>query len=330
MKPMLCCSVDLCAVDELIDDNNWYGQQKLDGDRLLIHVNDGEVRALNREGEIRRNLVPAKVLREFGFPGEWYFDGELMDDGTLWLFDLPFANGQVTGEHPLSFRVEVLERLFASWQPSPCIRLLPTMRQPAPKRELFEKLRAAQAEGMVFKRADGLYRSGKRSQSMLKAKFTTTADCVVTAVRPEGRENCLLGLFEDGTMVPVGSVSLVGRPAVSPGDVIEVRYLYAGTNRSLVQPVMLRRRDDKSAAECTVDQLQFTDRSVVQIPRRYTFRGVGRRGVHVTGTFTGDPGEFAGTRYGRRWRFLEILDEAGAHAGGIQPDPDTGKRIWWG
>jgi hypothetical protein len=330
MKPMLCSSVDLSAVDELIESTDWYGQQKLDGDRLLIHVKDGEVRALNREGEIRRNMVPAKVLREFAFDGEWYFDGELMDDGTLWLFDLPFANGHVTGEHPLSFRVEVLERLFASWQPSPCIRLLTTVRHASAKRELFCHLRHALFEGMVFKRADGLYRSGKRSQSMLKAKFTSTVDAVVTAVRPEGRENCLLGLFDNGTMVPIGSVSLVGRPAVSPGDVVEVRYLYAGTNRSLVQPVMLRRRHDKSAAECTVDQLVFTDRSVVEVERKFTFRAVNRRGTNVTGTFSEDPGEFARVRYGRRWQSMVILDEGGDHVGGIQPHPDTGKRIWWG
>jgi hypothetical protein len=42
-----------------------------------------------------------------------------------------------------------------------------------------------------------------------------------------------------------------------------VRYLYASDEGLLYQPTMLRIRTDKSPGECTVDQLQYTDRSII-------------------------------------------------------------------
>lgn len=334
MKPMLCGSIDLRDLDHYLTDDEWVAQQKLDGDRLLVHVKDGTVTALNRDGRPRSNPTPKKILDQFAlFPDEWVFDGELLNNGEYWLFDLPLAGESVTIHHPYRFRFGVLEHMFigGAWEPDPCIRLLPLARSTDAKRTLVGQLRERGAEGLVFRHVEGLYRAGKRSDRALKAKFTKTVDVVVHQVRPDGRDNCTFRLFRDGRLVPAGSCSLVGRPPVQPGDVIEVRYLYASEDHLLYQPVMVRVRTDKAPSECTFDQLCYTDRTVLDVPRRYTYRAIGRRGVPVTGVFTDeDPGEFARTRYQRRWRSLEIRDEDGQHAGGIQPHPDTGKRIWWG
>jgi ATP-dependent DNA ligase len=100
---------------------------------------------------------------------------------------------------------------------------------------------------------------------MLKAKFTFTVDVVVHEVRAEGRNNCTYRLFDNGTWVPAGSVSLEARPEVRPGDVIEVRALYASAEGLLYQPVMQRVRNDKSPTECTVDQLRYTDRTIIEL-----------------------------------------------------------------
>src|SRR4029077_8246135 len=42
------------------------------------------------------------------------------------------------------------------------------------------------------------------------------------------------------------------------------KYLYASNDRKLYQPSLLRVRDDKPAAQCTIDQLVFTNRHVVE------------------------------------------------------------------
>jgi bifunctional non-homologous end joining protein LigD len=270
MKPMLARTIDVQAIDRYLTDDSWVAQQKLDGDRILMRIAGGTVAALNREGEPRRNMVPRKVLDFFGqfaqLPGEWFFDGELLTTGELWLFDLPAAEGQVSADDAFSFRYGVLERLMATpIMSDPSIRLLPVARGTEAKRKLFEDLRERGAEGLVLRRLDGRYRSGKRSDLMLKAKFTATADVVVSAVRAEGRNNCSFRLLDDGVFVAAGSCSLDGKPAVQVGDVIEVRYLYASEDGLLYQPRMVRVRHDKSPIECTVDQLQYTDRSVVPL-----------------------------------------------------------------
>lgn len=333
MRPMLCGSVQANQVETYLNDDDWVAQQKLDGDRLLIHVNDHKVTALNREGKQRSNPTPRFVLDQFAiFPGEWVFDGELLTSGEFWLFDLPKAADGIGIEDPYWKRYEVLERVFTGgiWEPAGCIRLLPMARSSASKKRLLRELHGRGAEGLIFRHADAPYRPGKRSELALKAKFTHTAEVIVDKVRPEGRDNCTFRLFRDGRLVPAGSVSLVGRPPVRPGDVIEVRYLYASEDSLLYQPVMLRVRDDKAPSECTVEQLYYTDRTVVPVPPLYTYRGTTRAGASVSGTTTDEPGEFAQVRFKRRWPWLEIDDEAGEHVGGIQPHPETGKRIWWG
>ena len=272
MKPMLCKRepVDLAHIDRYLSDDEWVASQKLDGDRILIRVTD-RVRALNREGELRRNRVPKAVLDQFepfvSLPGEWCFDGELMTTGELWLFDLPRAADRVTPDDPFKFRYQVLDHFMAggSWPSAPCVRLLPYARTTSAKRALFADLRDRDAEGLVLRHVDGKYRSGKRSDLLLKAKFTSTADVVVHKVRPDGRNNCTYRLYRDGVLVPAGSCSLDKRPEVKPGDVIEVRYLYASDDGLLYQPTMVRIRDDKSPSECTVDQLQYTDRTIVNL-----------------------------------------------------------------
>jgi ATP-dependent DNA ligase len=271
MKPMLARPLDLSRIDKYLTDDHWVAQQKLDGDRILILVRDGRVQALNREGELRRNRVPRKVLDQFqsftSLPGTWCFDGELMASGEFWIFDLPTAADKVTTDHPFEFRYAVLERFMAggNWPSDPCVRLLPVAQGTAAKQALFSELRDRGAEGLMLRHGEGRYRQGKRSDLMLKAKFTYTVDVVVHEVRPDGRNNCTYRLFDNGTWVPAGSVSLEARPEVQPGDVIEVRALYASPEGLLYQPVMVRVRHDKSPAECTVDQLHYTDRTIIEL-----------------------------------------------------------------
>jgi bifunctional non-homologous end joining protein LigD len=305
MKPMLCRTLDVRDVERYLADDNWVAAQKLDGDRLLICVDDGKVTALNREGRPRSNPVPRLVLRQFeGIRGQWCFDGELLTGGELWLFDLPKAMDRVGPQHPFSFRFGVLERLFAgsTWERDPCIRLLSVARTTAAKRALFEQLQERGAEGLVFRHVDGPYRPGKRSDLMLKCKFEQTADVVVWKVRPDGRNNFTFRVFRDGELRLAGSCSLEGKPAVRPGDVVEVKYLYASDDHLLYQPRMLRVRDDKSPSECTADQFHYTDRTVVPVTRYVRQRRRSRAlGVEVTVYDAAHPDSVFSADDGGRW-----------------------------
>lgn len=287
---MLATSIPLDGIDAYVANDEMVAQQKVDGDRLMVVVEDGRVTPLNRDGVPRSNPVPRKVLRQFeSLPGTWCFDGELLDE--LWLFDLPVAGDAVAPSMAYEFRLSVLERFFASWKPDSVVRLLPTARTQWSKRSLIDQVLSSRHEGIMFRDLGAPYASGKRSRRMLKAKVVKTADCVVTGVNVEGRNNCHVSLFEQGQLIEVGSCAMLGKPTVVPGDVVEVKYLYADTARRLVQAAFLQVRHDKAPTECTIDQLVYTNRSVIDhgglIPlptnskRKEPGAGLGRTQVRV-------------------------------------------------
>ena len=77
-----------------------------------------------------------------------------------------------------------------------------------------------------------------------------------------------LGAYLPGTttLVNVGACSLIGKPQVAPGDVIEARYLYnSGTTQSptMYQPRMTQVRYDKEPLDCTTDQFGSYTRKVL-------------------------------------------------------------------
>jgi bifunctional non-homologous end joining protein LigD len=269
MKPMLADTIDHTKIGPYLTDDAWWLQQKLDGHRVLIRVLDGAVTALGRDGAPKANAIPAAVVRQFArMPaGEWFFDGELVGP-TFWLFDLPSVSGHVTVEQPYSFRLDVLEKFFAGWAPDAAVRLLPTARTTVEKAMLWQRVQDAPAEGVMLKRVDAGYRGGPaRSPGVIKAKLVKTADVVVKRLGVGGKENCEFVVFDAaGQEVPIGKCSLIGKDPIAERDVIEVKYLYCNNPNEprLYQPRMLRRRTDKGAHECTIDQLVYTDKRVME------------------------------------------------------------------
>lgn len=91
----------------------------------------------------------------------------------------------------------------------------------------------------------------------------------MTDVGIDGKDSAALAMYDQtGHLTPVGKVTAAIHEA-SVGDVVEVKYLYVndlGAPR-LYQPVLLRRRTDKRACDCTLDQLEGTvaNRTVLQL-----------------------------------------------------------------
>ena len=155
-----------------------------------------------------------------------------------------------------------------------------------------EYYRAAVAqgpEGVMAKRKDSRYEPGVRSGAWLKIRPLKSCDCVIAGYTPgEGSRSptfgaLLLGLYEEGTLVPVGRVGtgfsdrllaelaerfkllatgipqLPGIPGpvtwLEPVLVCEVGYMEVTRDRKLRIPRFLRLRTDKPAAACTTGQL---------------------------------------------------------------------------
>lgn len=240
-----------------IADPEWWLQQKCDGDRILVRSENGVVTFLNRQGEPKAKAIPPGVQSFFTIPdGLWYFDGELVGD-QLWIFDL-LIDSVISTETPYIERYAMLEVLFAKpeWA-SDAVKLLPTARTAEEKMALTVAVSEGNGEGWMLRHRSMPYVCGpSRSTKLLKIKRTRTMDVIIGKHHLEGKENAELKLLDPrGKSVPVGRCSLIGKPDVDTGDVVEVKFLYVGANDRLYQPTLLRVRDDKSPEECTIDQL---------------------------------------------------------------------------
>jgi ATP dependent DNA ligase domain len=282
LRPMLAESITLADLPKYIRDDQWIGQLKADGHRLLVCVEDGQVAALGRNGQAKMSGLSHKLLSQFEVfdKGKWVFDGELIGS-QLVLFDLVYAAGYCTPTTPFKERYQVLKTLYQDvWKPDvDAIVLLPIHTGADGKLALVQSAEQEQREGVMLRHVTGQYRSGGRSSHLLKAKFTKEADCIIYDTNTNGHENVELVLLDpEGKfppasgyptgILPVGSASAIGKkPKPEKLDVWEVRYLYVvdQDRPRLYQPRLMRKRTDKDLPECVVDQIAnaFTDKNLV-------------------------------------------------------------------
>jgi hypothetical protein len=274
-----------------IDPDLWWMQPKADGHRFLVEVNDGVVTVSNRGGMPKVTGALTAALDQFTSfdAGNWIFDGELMPDGTIQLFDLAVAGGLVTPTTPFEERYSTLRTLVDDvWQPDPSkIQLLRCATTGVEKAAMVLEAKRLGREGVMLRQRSGVYRAGRRSW-LLKCKFVKEGDFIVTAIKVGGHNNVELALLDPDDRYPkahiksmpgvagVGRASANGKkPEPQVGDVWEVLFLYVMDHEKprLYQPRLVRRRSyienevaqgDKFMDECLVDQLDhaFTDKDL--------------------------------------------------------------------
>lgn len=265
--------VDIHEVEALLNDHKVVAQQKLDGGRVLCHIDNGEVLPTNRSGQ--KTTMGGGVLKGLiHLPNGTVVDGEVMREETgevYWLFDvLEFAGEDVSGET----YEQRFARLTDEIEPglSEPVRVLETATTPKAKRALYERLMASGAEGIVFKRKDAPWNAGRPSSggTQLKCKFVASADVLIV----ENAGNAYrMQVYEKGKLRDVGNVfsgttnesraALDAQLGKGKRVVAEVRYLYATDDLNLFQPVFVRARTDKAERDCLLSQLKGTNRAVV-------------------------------------------------------------------
>jgi bifunctional non-homologous end joining protein LigD len=244
-------------------------QPKRDGERLLISsVAPGRVVAFNKLGE---PCAAPPWLAE-SFP-QLVLDGELeRRHGRFVVFDLLQCIDHDLRPLAYSQRLAALRTIAQRGLLPECCRLIDTWFTAEEKEKHLFRAVAERWEGVVFKRLDAPYRPGRAGQH-LKLKFVKMCTVRVRQVEPtSARIEMLMPAREAegrGPMqwwIEVCGVSLVGRPRVKVGDYLEVKYLYATNERNgaikLVQPVMLRLRDDVTDRDCGTEQLIFKNTEV--------------------------------------------------------------------
>src|SRR5690606_7825519 len=211
----------------------WLYELKLDGYRLLARIEGSDVRCFTRNGNDWTDRMPGivKALKALKLPDCW-LDGELVAldpkgvpdfqrlqnsfehraaaDLRFVVFDLLFLDGE--DMRPLEQRARS-ERLAALLEPAArarsIIQLSPLLQ--GDPRELLAASRGAGFEGLVGKRAEGTYRSG-RSSDWIKLKAGLRQEFVIAGFTdPQGSRtglgSLLLGVHdENGKLRYAGNV----------------------------------------------------------------------------------------------------------------------------
>jgi bifunctional non-homologous end joining protein LigD len=202
-RPMLAT-----LVNEPFDDKEWVFETKWDGFRLITEKHGRTVNLWSRNGidVTTRYAVLLPALQKI--KGSCVIDGELcaldahgrsrfqllqnaLNKKTKLLyvvFDLLFLGGKDIGKKPLLERKEILKALL------PHESLLRYSGHVAEfgKRE-FAKAQRALEEGVIAKRAAGLYYSGKRTREWLKFKAVHEQEVVIVGYTKPRRSRKYFG-----------------------------------------------------------------------------------------------------------------------------------------
>ena len=256
LVPMLLNPVDADEVEPLLTSEDWCMQEKFDGRRVLIQKAGNTITGVNRRGLVID--LPERLVTEVAtLPDDILLDGECVGD-RFHAFDLLELRGQDYRIKPLIERVSTLVDLLGPLR-APSIQPVNTAYGEEYKRQLLNEFWAAGREGVVFKRLDAPYTPGRPNSggTALKYKFTATLSAMVTRLNP--RRSVALQLHGKQSWQPCGNVTIPPNESLPrPGDVVEVRYLYAFPESGvLFQPVYLGKRTDLLTVDCGTGQLKF-------------------------------------------------------------------------
>ena len=285
MKGMLFTEINPELIDRYIEDDEWVMEQKLDGTRVIAMVTQSGAKFLQRGGHLLKHTAATQHLdailpeltglaREMGISA-MTLDGELLTGpGTYHLFDVVHVINEHSGKEAVTppmaqyLRRTMLD-IFAKYLPGPRVNVVRQATTWREKQEMWEAANRAGIEGVMLKRYNAPYQPGERVNHGLKVKLVKSADVIVTGVNrgrtAQGREtgNITFGVFTPlGTVEEIGRCSVIGKPHVEPGDVIEVAYLY-WTGGTTYQPRMVRVREDKNPEDCGISQFPTYSRELV-------------------------------------------------------------------
>ncbi len=248
----------------LIQDDDYFFQEKKDGHRVMIRKRAGKIEGINRRG--LTIALPTEVHDELvSISGDFVLDGEMISD-VFWAFDmLASLNDPDLARLGAEPRYRVLNAFIgdlanAAQTPLKHAFLVPAAFTAQEKEALYHTLLAQDAEGLVAKLKSSPHTPGKPASGgpHLKRKFKATATVRVARINLK-RSVLVEVLAEDGVIwQPVGNVSIPANKEIPEiGHFAEVRYTYAFKGGNLIQPFYLGARNDVVESDCSIAQLKY-------------------------------------------------------------------------
>lgn len=193
-------------VEKLLDEDDYQGEFKRDGNRLEIHYKNNEFEFYNRKGVIYTKDIPdiikntlIEAMKKDKYCTSFIIDGELtytdnkgIDHRTqaqckeaepvLWIWDIQELSGEDLRPLPWIERKVELGTLsniygfhYSNLNETNPIRFLPSYKD---KRALLKVAEEQKLEGIILKKTDAPYEDGK-VKTQIKIKFAKTDDYIV-------------------------------------------------------------------------------------------------------------------------------------------------------
>jgi len=261
ISPQLLNEVSESDVIKYINSDKYVAQEKFDGERHLLIKKPGDdnVKSANKKGVVR-SLAQSVADSVKSIDKSVILDTEGFADHNM-VFDALYFDGKDLRGLSYRDRLDIISSTLEidSQNSLSSLRLVETAYSKEDKQALFDRVKAESGEGVVFKKIDAKYESGRPSSGgdQLKFKFYATASVVVTGGR-EGKRSVSFAICDDDNLIEMGNVTIPPNKDIpEKGSIIEVRYLYAYRNGSLYQPTYLDERGDTDRVECSLKQLKY-------------------------------------------------------------------------
>jgi predicted DNA-binding WGR domain protein len=259
-KPQLLCMIEESDLEKYFLDPAFFMMEKMDGERRMAKKLGADIFGVNKKGEIVP--LPTKIIFEMQKLPDCVLDGEQVGD-ILFVFDCLESEGVDVRGKSAEERYTLAQGLCSPTNAG--IQVVKAYATTAGKRKEFAAIKARKGEGVVFKKRDSQYKSGRPNSGgpHLKFKFVATATCEVLSQNGFKRSVSLGMEGDPGILMSVGNVTIPANFQIpAPGTLCEIRYLYAFPNGgSLYQPVYLGPRPDQTKADdiSTLKLKQGTD-----------------------------------------------------------------------
>lgn len=237
-----------------IDNDNFVGQEKFDGERRAVIFSTENIVGINKKGQAL--TLPPAIVESLPHYSTITIDGEIIGE-MLYAFDIVEWGGGDLSKLPLVERLAVLNKVLFGKQ----IVVVPTAYTREEKQAMFDRIKAENGEGIVFKKKDAPYTPGRPNSggNALKFKFHKTGTFIVVGSTPGKRSVGLEMINEKGERQFMGKVTIPPNKEIpDTGDLVEVRYLYAFPGEGKIfQPFYLDKRTDADLSDCTTKQLIY-------------------------------------------------------------------------
>jgi len=219
VKPMLAS-----ATKKIFNDPNWIYELKLDGYRLIAHVNNGEVTIHSRNGISYNSKFPNLVEDLENIPHEAILDGEVVvidkngipdfqklqnyspqTKGTLkfYVFDMLYLNGHSMLDLKLLERKSLIPEVLEDTNIAVYCDHIEGMGT-----AFYQKAIDAGMEGVMAKKADSTYAPGYRTEKWLKVKANESLETIICGYTDsEGAlfGSLILGVIKDTELKYIGN-----------------------------------------------------------------------------------------------------------------------------